>query len=208
MLSEYLRLNNEVLLLGLFDLPEKKLSNYINEISSGDQAALEEFYSLYGRTIYAIICSYVRSRESAEEVLQDVLMSIVMYGANNPITKPKSWLFSVIRNASVKRAEEDKKRQNEYLSEDSDTIPDSIVLEMVEDSVDQIQALHCLDDTERKCVLLCAVGGLKLPAVAEALELPYDRVRNIYYYALKKLRKYYEKEQMHERPKSSQTAVE
>ena len=94
------------------------------------------------------------------------------------------------------------------MSEDSDTIPDSIVLEMVEDSVDQIQALHCLDDTERKCVLLCAVGGLKLPAVAEALELPYDRVRNIYYYALKKLRKYYEKEQMHERPKSNQTAVE
>jgi len=34
---------------------------------------------------------------------------------------------------------------------------------------------------------------LKLTQVAEVMGMPYKRVRFVYYYAIKKLRKYYEK---------------
>ena len=65
------------------------------------------------------------------------------------------------------------------------------VQERIEDKVDQIEALKCLDQIEQQCVLMCVFGDMKLPQVAEVLGIPYDKVRNKYGYAVRKLRKYY-----------------
>ena len=56
----------------MFDirLQEKELARYIKEISSGNKSALEQFYAENGRWMLAFILSIVKTRESAEEVLQ------------------------------------------------------------------------------------------------------------------------------------------
>ena len=47
-----------------------ELSNFIKEISSGNEIALVQFYHDYEKLILASIQSIVKSRESAEEVIQ------------------------------------------------------------------------------------------------------------------------------------------
>ncbi len=191
--------------LELFSVSNKELANYIKEISSGNEEVLEEFYRKYTQSMYTMIYSYVKSKESAEEVLQDVLMDIVTYGFRKPIKNAKAWLFKVIMNASVKKAMEDKKQQTESLSESEYTICDDYVFSMIEESIDQLESIKCLTPTEQNCVLLSVIGGLKLPEVSEIMDIPYEKVRNIYYYSLKKLRQYYEKEKFYEQPRSDQS---
>lgn len=179
-------------------MPEKDLANYIYQISSGNKDVLEEFYYKFAKSMYALIYSYVDSKESAEEVLQDVLMSIVTYGFTKRIKNPKAWLFQVIKNISVKKAAEDKKRQTELLSDNEDLVSECNVFSMLEDSIEQIEALECLNSTEQQCVLLCVFGGFKLTKVAEIMDIPYDKVRSIYYYSIRKLRQYYERKKSDE----------
>lgn len=65
-------------------------------------------------------------------------------------------------------------------------------LELAENSVDQIEALKCLDELEQQCVIMHIFGQMKLPQVAKLLDLPYNKVRNKYQYAIGKLKTYYQ----------------
>ena len=180
--------------MGLFKIPEKELANYIKEITSGSKEALEQFYSRYGRSVYTLIFAYVESKESAENVMHEVLMKIVRYGFNKPVKDTRQWLFDLIKNAAVKKAAEDKADKSGALRKNREDTEDGFVFKMLEDVIDDIDSLKCLDPTEQKCVLLHIVGGIKLPLVAEIIGFPYEKTRNMYYYAVKKMGQYYERE--------------
>ena len=178
--------------LGLFKIQEDKLSNLIKEISSGNETALGQFYHDYGKMIFVSILAIVKSRESAEEVLQDVLMAIVTHKPDKNITNSGGWLFKVIQNLSKKKAKEDYSMETELLSENEDIPSTEDVSENIENSIDQIESLECLDPIEQQCIMLCIFNQMKLPDVAKSLGMPYKKVCNKYDYAVRKLRKYYE----------------
>lgn len=178
--------------LGIIRIDEKELAKYIKEISSGNEEALEQFYNTYGKEIYALILSLVRSPDSAEEVLQDVLMAIVMRNNERSLRNAKCWLLNVIQDISKKKAMEDYLCRSELLKENEDISYNDNISEKIENSIDQIAALKHLDQLEQQCIIMCVFWHLKLPQVAEVMGLPYKRVRFIYYYSIKKLRKYYE----------------
>lgn len=180
------------MLLGSLRIKEEELEFYIKEIASGNETVLEQFYNDYGKVILALILTIVKTRESAEEVLQDVLMSIVTHNSDISVVNAAAWLFKIIQNLSKKKAMEDKAMQMESLSENEDLRSENDVSESVEESVDQIEALQCLDPLEQQCVIMRVFGHIKLPQVAKLLGLSYNQVRSKYNYAVKKLKKYYE----------------
>ena len=182
----------DVMTLGIFDIDEKELANYIKEISSGNEEALEQFYNTYGRAILTLIHSVVKSNDSAEEVLQDVLMAIVNRNTDRSVRNAKYWLLKVIQDISKKKAMEDALLRSELLAENEDISYNSNISEKIENGIDQIDALKYLDELEQQCVIMCVFWRLKLTQVAEVMGMPYKRVRFVYYYAIKKLRKYYE----------------
>lgn len=178
--------------LRMFKIQEEELAQYIKDISSGNRTALLQFYRDYGRLLLAMILATVQSRESAEEVLQDVLMAIVSHKQDVPIDNARGWLFKVIQNLSKKKAKEDYQMQTEILSENEDIPSGEDISANIENAVEQIEAFECLDQVERRCVMMCVFGQMKLPQVAEFLGIPYKKVCNKYAYAVRKLRKYYE----------------
>lgn len=159
-------------------MQEEELSQYIKEISSGSEVALRRFYDMYGKLIISFILSIVKSRESAEEVLQDVLMVIVTHPPDKPINNTKGWLFKVIQNISKKKVREDQLMQTESLSDSNEILSEEDPTESVENSIDQIEALRCLDQVEQQCVIMCVFGQMKLTQVAEFLDMPYNKVCN------------------------------
>lgn len=110
----------DVITLEFFNIDENELANYIKEISSGNEEALEEFYNTYGRAILALIFSVVRSNDSAEEVLQDVMMAIVNRNTDRSVRNAKYWLLKVIQDISKKKAMEDALLRSELLAENED----------------------------------------------------------------------------------------
>ena len=118
--------------LGRLKINEEELAGYIREISAGNEAALEQFYNDYGRMIMAFILSSVRSKESAEEVLQDVLLALVTHKPDKTIKNATAWLFKVIRNLSHKKAMEDIVRQTEKLPDKEEISSEETVFQSVE----------------------------------------------------------------------------
>ena len=177
--------------LSMEQLSEETLSSYITEISSGNEASLKCFYEENGRWMLAFIMSIVSTRESAEEVLQDVMMNIVLYGSKKPITNSKGWLFKVMVNAAKKKAKKESQMKETELTEEI-LAQQNESLELAENSADQIEALKFLDELEHQCVIMHIFGQMKLPQVAKLLDLPYNKVRNKYQYAIGKLKTYYQ----------------
>lgn len=185
--------------LGFLKLHEEELNRYIKEIASGNENATVEFYNKYGKSIYALVFPIVRSKESSEEVLQDVMMSIVRYGAKRPIKNVKAWLITVIINSAKKKAIEEQARTSHILPTECYDITSRMdMAERIENSVDQIEALKHLDKLELQCVVMCILWQMKLPEVAKLLNIPYKTARNKYYYAIKKIKKYYEGSEQNE----------
>ena len=175
----------------MIKIQEEKLKNYISEISSGNETALEQFYDEYGRLLFALIFSIVKNKESSEEVLQDVLMAIVNCYGDKPIENARGWLFKVIENISKKKISENKSIQIELLSDEDEILSDYDITSGIENAVDQIEALKILDESEQEILIMCVFAHMKLPYVAKTLNMPYNKVRSKYNYAISKLKKYY-----------------
>ena len=103
--------------MGVLKIEEKELAWYIREISSGHEKVLEQFYETYGRFLLVLILSFVKTKECAEEVLQDVLMAIVTHKPDQPIINAKAWLLRVIQNIAQKKRREDQPMPTEPLDE-------------------------------------------------------------------------------------------
>jgi DNA-directed RNA polymerase specialized sigma24 family protein len=70
-----------------------------------------------------------------------------------------------------------------------------------------LAALQILTKQEREIVSLYVYAGFSQVEIAKELQIPYVKVRSQYGYAIKKLRAYYEKNEVynHERKKEYRT---
>ena len=84
----------------MIKIRENDLKKIIAEVSVGNESVLEQCYDEYGKMLFALIFSIVKNRESAEEVLQDVLIAMVTHPPDRPIANAKGWLFKIIDNFS------------------------------------------------------------------------------------------------------------
>ena len=101
------------------------LANTIDEklielfTSSNDERAFEEIVNRYGDKIYGLALRITRDHHSAEEVLQEVFLSLI-----NKIhtfrgeSKFSSWLYRVTANASYMYLRAQKKYENDVSLED------------------------------------------------------------------------------------------
>ena len=99
----------------------------LTRLQVGDEHALAELSDLYGTKIYQLAFRYLRNREDAEEVTQDVLLKVYRkVGAFRGDAALSSWIYRItfnaamsrMRTASYQRAQEDQ-RQN-ALTADAD----------------------------------------------------------------------------------------
>lgn len=87
--------------------------------SSNDEKAFEEIVNRYGDKIYGLALRITRNHHSAEEVLQEVFLSLI-----NKIhtfrgeSKFSSWLYRVTANASYMYLRAQKKYENDVSLED------------------------------------------------------------------------------------------
>src|SRR5882757_3301449 len=68
-------------------------------ISEGDEMAFTTCYSEYGRVLMPFLVRLVGSRDSAEEIIQEVFLKVWLYRDRlAEVDNPRSWLFRVAAN--------------------------------------------------------------------------------------------------------------
>jgi RNA polymerase sigma-70 factor (ECF subfamily) len=88
-------------------------------LQAGDESALRDLAEAYGSKIYQLAFRYLRNKEDAEEVMQDVLFKVYRkVGAFRGDAALSSWIYRITFNAAMSRLRTAKyqRTQNDELS--------------------------------------------------------------------------------------------
>lgn len=165
----------------------------LERLRAGDESAFDELF----RTWYAPLVQFaermLRDRESAEEVVQDVLFEVWKRRATLAIQgSPQSYLFQSARNRSLNRLRHLKVEAREEF--DTDTLPAPNLADAGASQTEIAAALRtAIDSLPPRCrqvFELNRVQGLKYVEVAEALGVSVKAVEAHMGRALRTLREH------------------
>ena len=168
--------------------PSGTLDGYIARMAKGDTHGLELLYRVAAPGVYAYALSILKNSHDAEDILQEVFLSIYSNASTYvPQGKPMAWILTITKNLCYKRLAELQRhiktppdewdgftaRQNAMTSDDK------LIIEA---------CMKILSDEERQIVIMHAVSGFKHREIAEMLHLPLSTVLSKYRRALKKMK--------------------
>lgn len=77
-------------------------SNLVARIRAGDEAAFESLYLAHHDDLWRFAYTYVRSRDVAEELVQDVFLSVWGTRATWQVrTRVRAWMFASVRHLAL-----------------------------------------------------------------------------------------------------------
>lgn len=163
-------------------------------IRAGDERALEEVFRAHYAGLTSFAIRFVRSRELAEELVQDLFLSIWSKREDMPSVESfRTYLFRAIRNRALNhlRREKLERRWTEQAVDESEgaapTHSDEVAIEgevsgAIRAAIDKLPA-RC-----REVFLLSRDGGLTYIEIAESLGISVKTVETQMGRALKSLR--------------------
>ncbi|MEO9483677.1 MAG: RNA polymerase sigma factor [Ekhidna sp.] len=181
----------------------------IRSIALGDPEALKELYQHFGDRVYNTILSYLKNEEDAQEVLQDVFVTVHHTAGKFQFNSSVStWIYRIAVNKSLDfiRSKHAKKRQGIFTSiykkDSGEILYDSpnfehpgVVLEKKEHAKFLFKAIDALSENQRTAFILTQVEGISQNEVAEIMDLTRKSVESLIQRAKANLRielkKYY-----------------
>lgn len=161
----------------------------IRNIASKEEGALESLYERMSNPIYRFSLMILSDKCLAEDATQETFFKIFKCADKyRPDTNPKAWIFSIARNICVDIINKKQKVSSidEHILElhDEERKIDNIV-----NSIVIKEAINKLSVVEKDILSLYLFAGLKQTEIADIVGISYKKVRSLYNYALKKIRK-------------------
>lgn len=176
----------------------------------GQSAAFELLYQRHRKPIFSFILRYVRERDKAEELMQEVFFKLVQQ-RNNYKTQAKftTWLYTIARNLCIDTYRKSKHRQTVSLQQNVGGEEDGASLEQLLEDLNpgrdgeqrvfdrQLQrvieeGVQLLPDEQKQAFLLRQVSHLKFKEIAEIADTSENTIKSRMRYALEFLRRHLE----------------
>jgi RNA polymerase sigma-70 factor, ECF subfamily len=174
------------------------LVELLRSVAAGSRESFSQLYRASGAKLFAVISRIVRDEPVAEEVLQDVFVSIWAHAPDYDPDKsqPMTWMITIARNRAldwVRRGRLDETPLDEsfddWVSDErlGDNSPLAVTIERSEASivrscVDRLQADY------RQSISLAFYQGLTHSEIAEHLKIPLGTVKSHVRRGLQKLK--------------------
>lgn len=142
---------------------QAELQQCFRATAGGDKQAFAVLYQELKVPVYTVIRRIVRTEATAEDVMQDVFLTLFTTPPGPSVQNLRAWVFRVARNRALDAL---KKQQHAELPED---IPSALppVGEDVAVRLDLEDALGRLTVSERELVSLHLAAGLTFGEIAE-----------------------------------------
>ena len=166
----------------------------VSALAERDAGALEELYDRYGRLSFSLAVRIVGSPETAEEIVQEVFLSIWRGAATyqNGRGAAKTWLLSITHHRAIDAVRRRLSRvQADPIDERIQFAGEHDVWLDVSRSLTREEvrlALAALPQEQRESIELAYLGGLTYPEIAERLSVPLGTVKSRLRLGLQKLR--------------------
>lgn len=162
----------------------------------------ERLYNTYHHQLFQYLFYLVRSREEAEELVQEVYIKVLdSFDTFEGKSTEKTWLYSVAKHVAIDsiRKQTRKKRkaegkeyewsEKEFEVKDKNPLPEEIVIQ--KDEVQQVYKMleKCSED-QRQVIVLRYVQSLSISETADILEWTESKVKTTQHRAIKSLKKH------------------
>ena len=156
----------------------------IKQISQGDKIAFKELYALFSNKVYATALHYLQNIPDAEEVTQDVFLSIFnnahTFKGNSSVS---TWVYRIAVNTSLNFLKSRKKSSFLYLFDYKKEIPDfnhpGIIEENKENAKLMYQAISSLPDAQKTAFILGFIEEKPRQEIADIMEISLKAVESL-----------------------------
>lgn len=173
-------------------MSRKKSDNQlIEEFKRGSQVSFEELINRYGGKAFSLALRLTRNQEDAEEVLQDVFVTVARKIANfEGKSSFSSWLYRVTVNAALMKLRKRKQDHSVLIEDVQPQVQEAVIAKSVEKSATELDASRtevaaALEDAIRKLpeeyrpvFVLRDVDGLTSGEVSKILNLTIPAVKS------------------------------
>ncbi len=169
----------------------------LSRLQQGDEKALEELYECLKVNIFSLAFQMLKSKEEAEEVLQDTFLKLFKKadGYKPRRGSVRAYIYTIARNECISRLRAKQVRPQVDESWQTETIEDIVHKENKADPVDQIviaKALDHLREEDRDLVRQAFFCGYSHRELANSMGLPLGTVKTRIRQALLRMRRYLE----------------
>lgn len=165
-----------------------QLDVLIEKIASQDMEAFARLYSKTKSAVFGYALSILKNPYEAEDVSQDVYLSILSSAAGYKSSgKPMAWVVTITKNHCMQRIRSSR-RLSTISIDDLESYLISRPVSTAEDRIIIESALTVLSDTDREIVLLHILAGMKHREISGLLGIALPTVLSKYNRALKKMK--------------------
>lgn len=179
---------DDEILIRLISQSDKEISEY----------ALSELYDRYSRLVYSLAIKIVGDNKIAEEIIQDVFLSVWNKANTYRLdeAKVRTWLTSIARNRAIDVLRKQRVRPEHYsigwddvsyqsfdtLKNPEETTEENIRRNRIHD------AIKILPEEQRKALTLSYFYGMSHSEISEKLNVPLGTIKTRIRLAMQKLR--------------------
>lgn len=164
-------------------LEPRRLQQLIQRVARQDPGALAELYRRTSGRLYAICLSVLRSDSDAEDVLQDVFVSVWQRAGQYDPAKAgvMSWMAVIARNRSIDRlrgrsAGSAPMKEAESIADDGPS-----AFQLVEQAQDRERLTNCMDELEdrpRQAIRTAFFEGASYSELAAREDVPLGTMKS------------------------------
>lgn len=159
------------------------ISVLLQRVARGERAALASLFDAESGRLVAIAQRIVRRRDLAEEVVQEVFVTIwrkaALYDADKG--SARGWITTIVRNRALNLIRNDARidyRDSQDLVDLGDRQGEALAAYDALAERDALRAcLERLDEPKRRAILLCYVTGLNHGEAAATMRAPLGTVK-------------------------------
>lgn len=159
--------------------------NTLIKASEGDMGAFEEIYRITSGYVYTIALKVTGIREDAEEVTQDVFLSIHKNLKSFRFRSTfKTWIYRITTNKAINAYRKRSRERGKKIPFDDEIAVEDVkapgVSSLDEEHKKKLVSLMLegLPVEQRACVILKDIEGLKYEEIARALKININTVRS------------------------------
>jgi len=177
------------------DARRKQLSAALYRVARGDRPALRLVYDMTSAKLFGICLRILNDRSEAEDVLQDVYLTVWRKAASfdEARASPITWLVAIARNRAIDRLRSGGVSRLSEPIEAADAIPDPapMAAETLEAMQENRRLYSCLDELEERTsasIRAAFMDGLTYEELAERSGVPLGTMKSWIRRGLAKLR--------------------
>jgi len=172
----------------------QQLDHLLAGVARGDEAAFAALYQAAGAKLYAVALRILRSREAAEDVVQDSFFKVwERAGDFDPkLAAPITWMAAIVRNRALDEVRRRGNRPAADVSElDEIAGDDEHPVEAIGRREDVERLMRCLEGLEpdkRQMVRLAYLDGMSREALAKRFDRPEGTIKTWLHRSLAQLK--------------------